>query len=1632
MEQTGIRLVADVSDFNKGLQAYENGLKKMDTATDNFITKASKGWQTFGSNLADVGHNVADVGNILADKLTKPMVGLVNTAVDSAGEFQDQMALIQVATKDAGYDMERIGEFALKMGADSVFGATESAEAMLGLLKAGQQADEVMGTVSEEAGGMGAALALASKEGITLTEAINELGGTTGTLEAVLNLATASGMSMAESSDLLSIAMATFGREAEDATDIVNNFVQAADASVMEVSDIGQALTNIGPTAAAFGFSLEDVNTALALLSQRGIQGGEAGTALKSMLTNIMRPTDSVTEALSDLNIQLYDSQGNMKELPELVDSFSKALGDNATIIEYHGALTKSEQSELDRLQKIYQRTQQSLSDYTSGIKGANLDEEARNEKLSELRQVLVNTSKAMDPLIAKQKTGTEVVRELTQEQKNQYIQTLAGTYGMKAMQSLLDDGIEGWEGMEDAIAGAAVAGDVMNAKMGTWNGVVEALSGSVDTMKIKLGNSITKAFTPLLGAVSRLVDRFSSLDFSKFTSKFIDPLVNGLIKVIEWVTQLDEDTLYWAAALAAAGAAIGPILIALGGFITVLGTAVGALGVLISPLGLLAAAIAGIGVVASNNISSISGFFGVLKTLGKYLLAVVQDGDVYNDWITDLPEGMQIAAQKIGRALSNITSFVENSVSNIRSALSFFMSGNIEFFDWSKVLPSSMVGTAEKFADGLNTLRRVAMDMYSGVFSREYPWGELLPEGLAKKAEELTNVVYDLIDGFGQLGKGNWEGAISSFTEIDWGSIAEMASGSLTWLFGQIANIGSELLATLTNALFDLLGKIDWATLGNWLGEKVIVLWQFAFGIGSDVLSYVWSAITNLFKNIDWKKVGDTVASATSALWDSVMSISGNVLSTITTALTNLFNSIDWGKVGSTVASAASTLWNGVFNISKDVAGLIWDALTSMLGGIDWGKLGGDVASAASGMWDNALRVTGDTISNVKDTISAKLSDINWGGIGNSVKGRTEELWANMLSGIEEFTGVDLSGFIDTLGNAAKTVGDMFAPSVERLGKGIKGFAEALQPAIPALKSLWDNIANNVLPALGALAALVTGVLVVAFKVFVDYISAVLPSIGANIAGVVQIISGLLTSLTGFISGIINVLVALFTGGDWKGAMIDSMNSVVEGIQNIWDGLKTVVISTIQGTIDGIIAIFTGLWEVLVGNSIVPDIVNGIIDSFASMGEALFSMLEGVGQFMVNAWTNIRDSATEAINGLAVSVSENTEGIRTRISEVMDSISNKFTEGWNAVLNTTASLLGLTREDIDTKLNAAKKVVDDVLGLVSEAFKGNWDTVFKTTGTWLNNMNSAITDKLNQIYQWLIELLQRMLENFRTQWENILLTTTTWLENMYTFIMEKFQAILEWVLNWLSNLYDSFVTYWNDIVNAVIEAMGNIASAISEKASAVVDAFNEIWDKVREGISNATDTVIDAVSGLIDDIANSFSNFSDRFTEIGSDIVDGIWQGLRDSWGSLRDGVQNLIGNFVDWIKRLLGIASPSEVMLELFGYVVEGMAKPLENADILLNAAQNLRDRLEDTLVNDWKEINVGLKGSISGAVGVSSTPTYNPPSMSGGGDIRHIEQSTHNNWQVNANYANDQSEASIIEDLQAMNLLYRMGAA
>lgn len=491
-----VPLMADTSQF-------ERELRNATSSTNKFAS----GLQAVGKVAigAGLGALTAAVGGFAA---------VVKTTLPMARDFQSAVVDLDIAAGESGLSLAELHDAALAVGGDARLlgvSASGAAESMTGLYKAGLSTTEIFGDLQGYLDGTA------------------ELGGA---LRGAIDLAAASELDMVQASDLAAIALSTFGGELETdeeradfVTKALDNFVRAADASVADVTGLADALKNVGPVAAQFGFSIEDTNNALAVLSTRGIQGSEAGTALRSMLTNIMRPTDTVKDKLKALNVQLYDQEGALKPLPQIIGDFQQALYGANEVTTMVGGRTQEQNDLLAMAKKRFEAVSDRIRKHETGL--LTLSDKA----LAKANDEYAASLSLIEELSAIQGTAVTSTKQLTEAERNEAIQVLAGTYGMRAFNTLLTEGVEGWDAMAMATANATGIQEQARRKAETLAGQWEAFQGNLETWAIQIGESVIPLTSQLVGIFQGLGEQYGPIVVAAFQE--VGAALSGALAVL-------------------------------------------------------------------------------------------------------------------------------------------------------------------------------------------------------------------------------------------------------------------------------------------------------------------------------------------------------------------------------------------------------------------------------------------------------------------------------------------------------------------------------------------------------------------------------------------------------------------------------------------------------------------------------------------------------------------------------------------------------------------------------------------------------------------------------------------------------------------------------------------------------------------------------------------------------------------------------------------------------------------------------------------------------------------------------------------------------------------------------------------
>lgn len=298
-------LQREIIETEQDLKKLEEQAKQSDAALQKIAANGEK-LKTVGDNISSAGQNMLPV--------TAAVTGLGTAAVTTAANFESSMSQVQATmgvTKDAmstvdGQSvntMDTLSELAKKMGAETAFSAKECADALNYLALAGYDTQQMCDT-----------------------------------LPTVLNLAAAGDIDLASASDMVTDAMSALGMGVDESTKMVDQMAKTASSTNTSVAQLGEGILTIGATAKSIKGGTAELNTALGILANNGIKGAEGGTHLRNVILSLQNPTGKAAAQMDALGVSVYDSNGNMRSLNDILGDLNKSMdgmtsADKANII---------------------------------------------------------------------------------------------------------------------------------------------------------------------------------------------------------------------------------------------------------------------------------------------------------------------------------------------------------------------------------------------------------------------------------------------------------------------------------------------------------------------------------------------------------------------------------------------------------------------------------------------------------------------------------------------------------------------------------------------------------------------------------------------------------------------------------------------------------------------------------------------------------------------------------------------------------------------------------------------------------------------------------------------------------------------------------------------------------------------------------------------------------------------------------------------------------------------------------------------------------------------------------------------------------------------------------------------------
>lgn len=865
-------------------QEQYDALKRTIIETEQSLQSLENEVGSGSAKLAEISEISGKIGESLTSAgekmlpVTAAVTGLGTAAVKTAADFDSSMSNVAAISGSSAEDMDKLRERAREMGAQTKFSAKEAGDAMGYMAMAGWDAQQMY-------------------DG----------------LPGIMNLAAASGEDLATTSDIVTDALTAFGMKAEDSSHFADVLAQASSSANTNVSMMGETFKYIAPVAGALGYSAEDAAVAIGLMANSGIKASSAGTQLRSSLTNMIKPSKDVGDAMEKWGFYATES----------ATSIDQAKIDKQILRVQKASLAadKAQQAYNDAVSKYgAESTEASNAAATLEIKQTELT--TANETLTQLQEGTTENVRLYNKALQNEDGSMKSLKETMD-----FLREAMGNMS-EAEQTQAATAIFGKEAMSGMLA-------IINASDADYEKLIKNIDncdGAAENMAETMQDNLSGQITALQSALQEL-----AIAFGEILMPYIRKAVSVIQDFVKNLNGMSEGQKKIVATIALIVAAIGPLLIMIGKVATGISAIAGlfskmkTLTMITSILEKVKGAFTALfGVIAANP---------VIAAIAAIVAALVL---LYTkcEWFRDV----------VNAVVQKIVSFFTDTIPQAWSTLMEFLSGVPEWWSgiWQQVSDFFMQiwnGIVNFFTVTIPQAWNSVVAFFTGIPA----WWSGIWQQVSDFFTNIwtTMMQNPIISGIVTTITTLWQNAVNTLQNI-WQGLATIAQGAWELLKNTIL-APVILLIDLVTGNFDKL-KTDASNIWTNIKDAAQTIWTGIKQVVSALAKGLVTAVTTLFTGFR-----DTV----SKIWDSASQAASKVWTAIKGFVVN-----NAKKLKESATEAIQNL--------KDRASEYWDNIRERTSEV-WQNVKETVIQYAGNMKDRAV----DTFNSVVSGISGALSGV-------------------------------------------------------------------------------------------------------------------------------------------------------------------------------------------------------------------------------------------------------------------------------------------------------------------------------------------------------------------------------------------------------------------------------------------------------------------------------------------------------------------------------------------------------------------------------------------------------------------------------------------------------------------------------
>lgn len=288
-----------------------------------------------------------------------------------------------------------------------------------------------------------------------------------------------------------------------------------------------------------------------------------------------------------------------------------------------------------------------------------------------------------------------------------------------------------------------------------------------------------------------------------------------------------------------------------------------------------------------------------------------------------------------------------------------------------------------------------------------------------------------------------------------------------------------------------------------------------------------------------------------------------------------------------------------------------------------------------------------------------------------------------------------------------------------------------------------------------------------------------------------------------------------------------------------------------------------------------------------------------------------------------------------------------------------------------DGLADKAGEVLSNIIGKITEELP----RVIELGTTVVLSLVNGIVQNLPQMVQAAIQVISQLAQGLSEALPELIPTIVDAVLLIVDTLISNVDMLVDAALNIILALADGLITAMPVLIEKIPQIIEGLLTAITENMPKILEAGVKIVVMLAGGIIKAIPSLVKSIPQLIAAVLNALGSLITSAASVGVNMVSGLWKGISGSLTWIKDKIKGWVGNVLDFVKKLFGIASPSKVFAEMGGFLSAGLAKGITDKSGLVDSAMG---RLGDKLTAD-ANVSVTAASQTRSASGYVVTNLY-----------------------------------------------------